>query len=103
MNQTQEILATIIAFGTAAVPLIQVLVKTYLTPTRLAHVNDLARLAVRSADKLGLDTGAGGAAKLSFASELLVAGAKRLGIKLTNDEVLGYVHAALLEFQKLGV
>ncbi len=96
-----QLTAIILAVLGALAPFVRAWVLTKLTPERLAHVNDIARIAVRAAEKLGDDTSASGQQKLNYASEVLVTGAKRLGIRLSQDEVLAFIHAALREMQQV--
>lgn len=101
-------------------------VQAHITPEKLAHITDLARMAVRAAEQVGddsqpvplirsdgvtvtpgtnatLDTVKGenvpltGEDKYALASDALVAGARRLGIRLKADEVTSFIHAALKE------
>lgn len=96
-NTVAAIFAAVLA---ALIPVVRAWVKSYLTPQRLAHVAYFASIAVKAAEKLGQDApGTTSDAKLAFASEFVVAGAKRLGLTLTQDEVLGYVHGALHDMQ----
>lgn len=84
------------------VPVVRAWLKRDFTQPQVAHVTDIARGAVRAAEKLAtLVPGTTGAAKLSFASDVVVTGAKRLGIKLTENEVLAFVHAALVELDNV--
>jgi hypothetical protein len=105
---TQNTLAAIVAAVLAAVwPFVRAWVQAKLTPQRVAHVMDIARIAVRAAEKLGDDLAAAGvtaatsASKLNYAADVVVSGAKRLGVKLTQDEVLAFVHAALREMEQV--
>lgn len=106
----QQILAVIVPVLLAAVPFARAYVKTYLTPERVAHVADIARQAVRGAEQIatafkgadpmrwaGFETW--GEAKFDYAAGVVASGAKRLGIKLTEDEVASYVHTYLREME----
>lgn len=96
MNQ---LLAALAAVLVAAVPLVRSYLQAKFTPQKLAHAGYLARIAVQAAEKLGEDGNPTSQAKLDFASQVLSDGAKHMGLKLTNDEVLGFIHAALREMQ----
>jgi hypothetical protein len=108
-DQAVQVVGLLIA---AAWPIVRAYIKTKLTPERLAHVQDIARIAVRAAEQIGEDYGAlltqgqpegttAGAAKLKFATQAVYAGAKRLGIKLTEPEIDAAIHAALREMNGL--
>ena len=71
-----------------------------ITPTKLAHVSDLARVAVLGAEKLGNEV-LSGPNKYIAAEMALKAGAKRFGIKLTDAEASAYIHSALAELTGL--
>lgn len=108
----------------ALLRLAQQYVQAKVTPEKLGHITDLARMAVRAAEQVGADskmppppvvsTGTEpspttgvlpepdpvtltGADKYQLASEALVAGAKRLGVRLKPAEVTSFIHAALKE------
>lgn len=101
----EQILALVVATLAALVPLVRAYVKAKLTPERLAHVTDIARMAVRAAERLAGDLGdflegeTPGAAKLDFAVDVVITGAKRLGIHLTYEEAVALVHATLREME----
>lgn len=98
----EQLVGVLVMVLAAAAPLVRTWVQSKLTPERLAHVVSLARIGVQAAEKLGESMpGTTNEAKLNFAAETVVAGAKRLGLKLTKDEVLAYVHAALREMQQV--
>lgn len=95
----EQILGIVVAIAGILLPVLRSYVQSHFTAVKLQHVGDLAHTAVLAAEQLGNDTSASSAAKLNFASELLVSTAKRLGLKLTTDEVLGFVHAALRDMK----
>lgn len=98
---TQELILAL--FGAVIVPLLPVLrayVLTKLTPTRLKYLDDRAKMAVTAAEKLAdFVPGTTNEEKLTYASKVVVDGAKRVGIRLTEDEILAFVHAALVAEQ----
>lgn len=84
------------------VPVVRAWVKRDFTQPQVAHVQDIARGAVRAAEKLAeVVPGTTSTAKLAFASDVVVTGAKRLGVKLTENEVLAVIHFALDELDKV--
>lgn len=98
MSYREQILAIVSIVLAGAVPIIRQAILTKWTPSRLAQVSNIARGAVRAAEKLAaLVPGTTGQAKLTFAVSVVEAGAKRLGVKLTDDEVLAAIHFALAE------
>lgn len=102
-NVNQEVLGALGALVLAVVPLVRTWVQARLNSDKIATVvYQLAPAAVKAAEQLSADvTGhpVTGAAKLNFASDLLVSLAKRVGLKLTTDEVLGFIHAALRDMK----
>lgn len=105
-NDIAAMLMPLVLAGGAAV--VRAACRTWLTPQRLAHVTDIASMAVEAAEKLGADLApvlaeAGtnkSTAKLNYAAGVVAVGAKRLGVKLTSDEVLAFVHAALADMER---
>jgi hypothetical protein len=85
----------------ALLPLVRSYVQTKVTPEKLSHVPDIARVAVRGAEQLGVGNLATGADKAAFASTVVAEGAKRLGLKLSDDEAAAFVHAAVLEMKQI--
>lgn len=71
------------------------------TPKQLAAVAALAQQAVESAEQLGgaAEGAISNADKLDLASEALVVAARRLGIRLKEDEVTAFIHAAVREMR----
>lgn len=104
MNVNQEVLGALAALVVAVVPLVRAWVQARLNSDKIATVvYHLAPTAVKAAEQLALDVFGvppTGALKFNFASDLLVASAKRVGLKLSTDEVLGYIHAALRDMQQ---
>lgn len=98
-----QLIGLVVAVLVAAVPLVRVVIQHKVTPDQMAHVQDIARVAVRGAEQLGNDlkglVESSGAAKLSLATSVVVSGAKRLGVKLTADEATAFVTAALREME----
>lgn len=95
-----KVLAAVLGILVASLPLIKAWVQTKLTPQRLAHVTDLASIAVRAAEKVGEAVpGTTSAAKYAVASNYLSDAAKRLGFKLSPDELNGFIQAALRSMQ----
>ena len=90
------VIALVGAFLVGLAPVVRALVLTKLTPERLSHITDISLGAVRAAERLAeLVPGTTGQQKLDYASSVIVAGSKRLGIHLTDNEVLAFVHVAL--------
>jgi hypothetical protein len=109
-DTTRVILSIVGATLVSLVPVVRAWVLTKLTPERLSQVQSIARGAVRAAEKLATDLkdaqGVGvlpagaiswGDAKLQYAQSVVIAGAKRLGLKLTANEVQAFIHQALAE------
>lgn len=100
MSINQELIGLATAVLAAALPFARAYVQSHFNTTKLLHVADLARTAVQAAEQLGTDAlQPSNASKLNFASDMLVSTAKRLGVKLTTDEVLGFVHSALRDMK----
>lgn len=101
----QVYLSILIPVLIAAAGTARAIIQTKVTPARLEHVQDIARVAVRGAEQLGNDlkglVESSGAAKLTLASEVVITGAKRLGIRLSPDEATTIVTAALREMEQL--
>lgn len=99
------LLALIPATVAAVLAAARTFVQAHVKPAQMEHVTDIARTAVRGAEQLGNDLSAfvdsSGAAKLDLAVSVVVSGAKRLGIKLSSDEALALVNAALREMNAL--
>lgn len=72
---------------------------THVAPGSLGALDGLARQAVAAADQVAKATGIKGADKFTVASDALIAGAKRLGIRLKKEEVISFIHAALADFK----
>lgn len=97
----ENILPELIA--TVAVPLLGAIVvavrkwlKARIAPAQLSAVNQLARIAVDASDELARATdGVAGNEKYDMAASFVHEAARHVGIKLTEDEVAGFIHAAL--------
>lgn len=89
----------------AAVPAIRAFAQMVLTPKRLEKVHEVAQLAVRGAEQMSswlpAVTADPSGAKLNYATNVVLAGAKRLGVKLSSDEALAFVNAALREMESI--
>ena len=104
----EQIIGIAVAVLAASAPVVRAWVKTKFTSQRLAHVASYAHIAVNAAEELGKLVPAEIAnraevvanAKLNSASEVVASGAKKLGLKLTQDEVLAFVHSALSDINK---
>lgn len=107
-----QAVALIIAVLAGAYPLVRAFVLAKLTPERIAHVIDIARVAVRATEQIAekfkgerpedwhaFETW--GEAKADYAAEVVAKGARRLGFRLTGDEVLAFVHTALDEMERV--
>lgn len=67
-----------------------------LTPDRLAAVSQLARVAVDAAEEIGnAADGVSPGEKFAYAETFLRQSARRVGIKLTNEEANAFIHAVL--------
>jgi hypothetical protein len=71
-------------------------------PGKMANVMRLATSIVQGVELYGRDReDVGGADKLALAVSALTAGAKRFGVKLSDDEAKAIVHSALAEVRVL--
>lgn len=70
---------------------------TKLTPERLQAVSQLARVAVEASEELGraADGDFGPGEKYEYAERVLKQSARRVGVKLTNDEAAAFIHSVL--------
>lgn len=92
----EELIATLVAPLVATViVVVRSWLKARLTPERLAAVNQLARVAVEAAEEIGRATDASPGDKFTYAENFLKAAAKRVGIRLSNEEANGFIHAVL--------
>lgn len=99
MQFNEQILTALTALAVALVPVVRTWLLAKLSPQRIHSITVLASTAVSAAERLAEDgKDITGAEKLNFASEFLVDGAKKVGIKLTTTQVLGFIHAALTDF-----
>lgn len=77
-------------------------IKANITPQKLARVSELAHIAVVGAERFGQGLQAiTGPEKYAVAEMALLKGAKRLGVKLSDEEASAYIHAALAELTGL--
>src|SRR5690242_18494770 len=76
-------------------------INAHFKPAQMGAVFDLARSAVSAAQEFGVGRGLAGQDKYNFAAEALVAGAKKLGVKLSDEEASSFIHAALREMKQL--
>lgn len=121
MNWQAELSALLLAVLGGAIAAGRVWIQSKVTPEKLSHIVDLARMAVRGAEQVGIDAKpavpevrsdgtepappavtvepvpVSGADKYDIASAALVAGASRLGVKLKPAEVTAFIHASLKE------
>lgn len=98
MNLTNldKVLGAVAALLVYITPFVKAYIQTKFTPQKLAHVTDLAGIAVRAAEQAGMSNGI----KVAFASRYLKDAAKRLGFKLTDEEVRGFIEAAVDALKK---
>lgn len=118
-----EFLAALAALIVAGLPLVRVYIQHKVTPDQLARVSDIANGAVRAAEEIAqhfkVPVGATtdeaqsyaasawtafstwGQAKEAYATSVIVKGGKRLGIKLTDDEVTAFLHTALRKMEQV--
>lgn len=112
MQQVTDILAVLLPLLAAATPVLRTVLRNKVLPEQLGHVRDIARMAVRATEEIaihfkgedpelwaGMETW--GQAKAAYASSVIAAGAKRLGVKMTQDEVDAFLHSALREMNQL--
>lgn len=104
-----ELITALIGLITVVTVLLRNYITTKSTPQRLAVIADLARQVVVGVDQDaagrpptlgGLDVTLTGEEKYSLAADALTSLAKRLGIKLDEDEVSAFIHAALADIQQ---
>lgn len=76
-------------------------INSHFKPAQIGAVYDLARTAVAGAQQWGVGSSITGPDKLDFAVKALVTGAKKVGIKLTDEEASSFVHAALRELKQV--
>lgn len=90
------ITAVVVPLLGAVVMAVRSFIRTKLTPQRLSTVSQLARVAVDAAEEVGraID-GVGPAEKFSYAEGVLKQSAKRVGVKLTNQEANAFIHSIL--------
>lgn len=107
-----DLLAALGAVIVACVPLVRTYIQHKVTPDQLARVSDIAGGAVRAAEEIaqhfkGTDPAdwtkfaTWGEAKADYAGTVVIKGAKRLGIRLTQPEVDAFVHAALRKMEQV--
>lgn len=92
-----ELIATVVVplLG-AAVVAFRKWLKANIAPSQLSAVNQLARIAVDASDELARATdGVPGNEKYEMAASFVHEAARHVGIKLTDDEAAGFIHAAL--------
>lgn len=65
-------------------------------PERIDAIGAIAMAAVSAAEECGRTAPIGGADKFTLASDALTAYAKRIGIRLSPDEVQTFIHSALV-------
>ena len=70
-------------------------IKTRLTPARMGNVLQLVQTVVQGFQAFGKDHDLSGEDKLAQATEAIRAGARRLGVRLSDEEVTAFIHAAL--------
>lgn len=95
MTSTQQVLAIIISLLGLLTPVVRSYVQR--NKTGLAYdIANLATYATAASEKIAaVAPGTTSAQKYQFASQFLSEAAKKLGIKLTQLEVSGFIHAAL--------
>lgn len=73
------------------------IVQARIGPERIGAVFQLARVVVTGVERFGQDYGHKGADKLALATSAVLDGARRFGIKLSDDEATSIIHAALAD------
>ena len=97
----EYLLALLTAGLGVAVRFIQQWLATRLKPAQYETVLNLARTVVSAADKIGKDFGVDNKAKYDFAKNVVQTGARKVGLKLTDNEAMAFIHAALKELREL--
>lgn len=92
---------TLLALIAQAVRWVNAYINAHFRPGQLAAVVELARTAVQAAQEYGVAQDFDGATKLQYAKSALQAGAKKVGIKLTDAELSSFLHAALREMKQV--
>lgn len=97
--QAALVTLTVVVIGIAT-KFIQQWMNAKLKPGQFATVEGLARTAVTAAEAFKpAGVTMNNAEKLKFASDALVAGASRTGLKLKSVEVESFLHAALTDLR----
>ena len=78
---------------------VQLFFKARLAPKTLALIVDIAQKSVSAAEEVGRATPTSSGDKFEVAAAMLKASAKRTGLKLSPEEVTGYVHSALRDMR----
>ena len=76
-------------------------VEVNLKPKQLDAIATFAQRAVLAAEQYGLKLNIPGGEKYALAKMALVKGARRFGLKLTDEEAHTLIHSALYELQPL--
>lgn len=92
MEELIAILAPLVATFIVAV---RRWLQAQLTPQRLAAVGQLARVATDAAEEVGRVLEAKPGDKYTYAENFLKQSARRVGIKLTDEEANAFIHSVL--------
>ena len=92
-----ELMALVLAVVSAGIHFASQWVKGRVKPQQFQAVSGLAREAVRAAEQLGVDFDVKGQEKFAFAKAAITSAAAKMGLKLSDEEVLTFVHAALAD------
>lgn len=96
----QVLLGVLSAALIAAVAIAKQYFEARITPIKLSQVGEFARVAVNAAERIGIDTpDLTGADKYDIAYDTLIELAERVGIKLSLQEAMSLIHAALNELR----
>lgn len=75
--------------------------KVRLTPRQYDTLYSTAQMAVKAAEQLSLSFNVSDEAKYAFAQSVVQDTANRLGVKLSGNEIVAFIHAALKEQKDL--
>jgi hypothetical protein len=98
-----ELTDLLTAFVTAALPFLAFQlnrwVKANITPKQFASVAALARTAVDAAEELGRVGNLTGAQKFELAQDTILRSARRVGLKLTPEEVGAFINQSVRDIR----
>jgi membrane protein required for beta-lactamase induction len=93
-----ELMALLLAVLVAGIRFVSQWMKARFKPAQLQAVAGLAQQAVRAAEQFGVDfDDIKGAEKFEFAKQAIMDGAAKVGVKLTDQELMSFIQAALAD------